>query len=41
MEGEQLIGRKTIDLMRTNQLNDQQLKDFAAPYLTAMAMALA
>ena len=26
-KGEQLIGRKTIDLMRTNQLNDQQLKE--------------
>lgn len=26
--GQRIIGRKTIDLMRTNQLNEQQLKDF-------------
>ena len=31
LDGEQLIGRKTIDLMRANQLNDAQLKDFAGP----------
>lgn len=29
----QLIGRKTIDLMRTNQLNEQQRKDFTFPYV--------
>ena len=39
-KGEQLIGRKTIDLMRTNQLNDQQLKDFAAPYLDGYGYGL-
>uniref|UniRef100_UPI00047BB416 serine hydrolase domain-containing protein n=1 Tax=Caldanaerobius polysaccharolyticus TaxID=44256 RepID=UPI00047BB416 len=27
-KGQRIIGRKTIDLMRTNQLNEQQLKDF-------------
>jgi CubicO group peptidase (beta-lactamase class C family) len=26
--GQRIIGRKTIDLMRANQLNEQQLKDF-------------
>ena len=31
--GEQIIGAKTIDLMRTNQLSDAQLKDFNCSYL--------
>jgi CubicO group peptidase (beta-lactamase class C family) len=31
LDGERIIGRKTIDLMRANQLNDQQLADFAGP----------
>ncbi|MNJ61970.1 putative periplasmic esterase [compost metagenome] len=30
--GEQIIGRKTIDLMRTNHLNDRQLADFNNSY---------
>ena len=30
--GEQIIGRKTIDLMRSNQLNDLQLRDFTNSY---------
>ena len=28
-----IIGKKTIDLMRTNQLNEQQLKEFRNSYL--------
>ena len=39
-EGKQIIGRKTIDLMRTNQLNEQQMKDFAAPYLDGYGYGL-
>ena len=31
LDGERLIGRKTIDLMRKNQLNERQLQDFAGP----------
>ena len=31
--GERIIGRKTIDLMRSNQLNETQLKEFRNPYL--------
>lgn len=31
-QGQQLIGRKTIDLMRQNQLNEQQLEDFGGLY---------
>lgn len=31
-EGRQIIGRKTIDLMRRNMLNDAQMKDFADSY---------
>ncbi|MFC6333609.1 serine hydrolase domain-containing protein [Paenibacillus septentrionalis] len=30
--GERIIGRKTIDLMRANQLNEQQLAQFTGPY---------
>lgn len=30
--GERIIGRKTIDLMRTNHLNEQQMKDFTWSY---------
>lgn len=30
--GEQIIGRKTIDLMRTNVLTEEQLKDYLNPY---------
>lgn len=39
-KGERIIGRKTIDLMRTNQLNDQQLKDFYSPYLEGYGYGL-
>lgn len=38
--GEQLIGRKTIDLMRTNQLNERQMKDFSGPYLEGYGYGL-
>lgn len=31
-EGQQIIGRKTIDVMRTNQLGEAQMKDFACSY---------
>ncbi|GIP16287.1 serine hydrolase [Paenibacillus montaniterrae] len=31
-EGNHIIGRKTIDLMRANQLNEQQLAQFTGPY---------
>lgn len=31
-KGEQIIGRKTIDLMRSNHLNDRQLADFKNSY---------
>ena len=30
--GQRIIGRKTIDLMRTNVLNDVQMKDYQNPY---------
>ena len=39
-KGEQIIGRKTIDLMRTNHLNEQQLKDFRNPYLAGYGYGL-
>lgn len=39
-KGQQLIGRKTIDLMRTNQLNEQQMKDFTNPYLDGYGYGL-
>jgi len=32
-KGQQIIGRKTIDLMRSNLMNEQQLKDFQNSYL--------
>lgn len=31
-QGERIIGRKTIDLMRTNVLTEEQLKDYRNPY---------
>lgn len=31
-QGKQIIGQKTIDLMRANQLNEEQLQDFNNPY---------
>jgi CubicO group peptidase (beta-lactamase class C family) len=39
-KGEQLLGRKTIDLMRTNHLNDAQLKDFTNTYLAGYGYGL-
>ncbi len=38
--GKRIIGRKTIDLMRTNHLNEEQLKDFAYPYLAGYGYGL-
>lgn len=38
--GEQIIGTKTIDLMRTNQLNEVQLKDFSNSYLAGYGYGL-
>ena len=32
-QGRKIMGRKTIDLMRCNQLNEQQLKELRNPYL--------
>lgn len=31
-DGKRIMGRKTIDLMRANQLNEQQLAQFTSPY---------
>ncbi|HHX60261.1 MAG TPA: beta-lactamase family protein [Epulopiscium sp.] len=39
-KGNQIIGRKTIDLMRTNQLNKQQLKEFQNSYLDGYGYGL-
>jgi CubicO group peptidase (beta-lactamase class C family) len=38
--GERYLGRKTIDLMRTNHLNDDQLKDFTNSYLAGYGYGL-
>lgn len=38
--GERIIGRKTIDLMRANQLNEAQLKDFTNSYLAGYGYGL-
>jgi CubicO group peptidase (beta-lactamase class C family) len=38
--GRQLMGRKTIDLMRRNQLNETQLKDFRDAYLDGYGYGL-
>lgn len=38
--GERIIGRKTIDLMRENQLNGDQLKDFTNSYLAGYGYGL-
>jgi len=32
-QGERIMGRKTIDLLRANQLNEQQLKDIDSAYM--------
>lgn len=39
-KGNQIIGKKTIDLMRTNQLGEQQLKEFRNPYLDGYGYGL-
>lgn len=38
--GKRIIGRKTIDLMRTNHLNEIQLKDFYTSYLAGYGYGL-
>jgi CubicO group peptidase (beta-lactamase class C family) len=38
--GRQIVGRKTIDLMRQNQLSEQQLKDFGGTYLAGYGYGL-
>ncbi|KNY27814.1 serine hydrolase domain-containing protein [Pseudobacteroides cellulosolvens] len=38
--GKRIIGRKTIDLMRTNHLNEEQLKDFSGSYLAGYGYGL-
>lgn len=40
MNGERIIGRKTIDLMRTNQLNEAQLKDYTYSYVAGCGYGL-
>jgi CubicO group peptidase (beta-lactamase class C family) len=39
-KGERIIGRKTIDLMRANHLDPQQLKDFNFPYVAGYGYGL-
>jgi CubicO group peptidase (beta-lactamase class C family) len=39
-KGQQIIGHKTIDLMRTNQLNEDQLKDYSGSYLAGYGYGL-
>lgn len=39
-KGNKIIGRKTIDLMRTNQLSEQQLKEFRNSYLDGYGYGL-
>lgn len=38
--GERFLGRKTVDLMRTNYLNETQLKDFTNVYLAGYGYGL-
>ncbi len=38
--GEKIIGRKTIDLMRTNQLNVDQMREFSNSYLAGYGYGL-
>ena len=38
--GKQIIGAKTIDLMRANRLDETQLKDFRNPYLDGYGYGL-
>lgn len=39
-KGVRLLGRKTIDLIRTNQLNEVQMQDFTNPYLEGYGYGL-
>ena len=39
-KGTRIIGRKTIDLMRMNQLNEQQMKDFTFSYVDGYGYGL-
>lgn len=39
-KGERIIGRKTIDLMRDNHLNETQMKDFTNSYLDGYGYGL-
>ncbi|MFU0827336.1 MAG: Esterase EstB [Lachnoclostridium sp.] len=39
-KGHKIIGKNTIDLMRTNQLNEQQLKEFRNSYLDGYGYGL-
>jgi CubicO group peptidase (beta-lactamase class C family) len=39
-KGERLLGRKTVDLLRTNYLNETQLKDFNNTYLAGYGYGL-
>lgn len=39
-KGNKIIGKNTIDLMRTNQLNEQQLKEFRNSYLDGYGYGL-
>lgn len=39
-KGEKILGRKTIDMMRTNYLNEDQLKDFHNTYLNGYGYGL-
>lgn len=38
--GERIIGRKTIDLMRSNHLNNEQLEDFSNSYMAGYGYGL-
>ena len=40
LDGVQILGRKTIDLMRRNQLNSDQLADFSNTYLAGYGYGL-
>lgn len=39
-KGTKIMGRKTIDLMRSNQLNDQQMKDYTNSYVDGYGYGL-
>ena len=39
-KGSRIMGRKTIDLMRMNQLNEQQMKDFTFSYVDGYGYGL-